>query len=196
MAVTRTLIANLALALLEARTVQNFDAAQGSVYDDLRAQWDAALDLALSDHPWNFAAAWWRDQAALPAADNPSPEFDFAYNVPAECLRVIRLHGGATFEVFDGKILTNHAGPLHVRGCRRVDETGKYSIWFAQCLAARLAELCIKSVSASEAVRSAISAMHEKALVSARSLDGREGAYNDTGLFADSFISARDGWEC
>lgn len=190
---SKTSIANEALLALEMRPVASFDAAEGSVLEAMRAVWDQARDDALSDHPWNFALRWYRDQAAVAAASNPSPEWSYAYAIPADAVKVERLYGGAAFEVLDGHVCTDAPGPLHIQCIRRVPQIGKWSVWFAKAMAHHLALKCIKLSSGSEAVRANIKALKDEALAGARSTDGREGV--PLNPFPDTFLAARDGWE-
>lgn len=190
---SKTTIANDALMALEMRPVADFDSAEGSVLDAMRAAWDQARDEALADHPWNFALRWYRDQAAVAAADNPSPEWTYAYAVPADTLKVERLYGDAPFEVLDGYVCTHAPAPLSIQCVRRVTDIGKYSVWFAKAMAHYLALRCIKLASGSEAVRGAVNALKDQAMAGARSTDGREGVPRD--FFPDRFMAARDGWD-
>lgn len=95
-------IINLALARLGESPIQSITEnsvparAAGLLYDSSRRS-------ALRDFNWSFAVSLTR---LARVADSPA-DFRFAYALPPDCLRVIRLRGGAPFLVRGNKICTD-----------------------------------------------------------------------------------------
>ena len=80
-------IVNIALARLGESPIQSFE--EGSVpANSARLVYDSARRSTLRDYNWNFAVA----TAELARyADTQAGDFPFAFALPADCLRVIRL---------------------------------------------------------------------------------------------------------
>jgi len=194
MAYSRTKIANLAFSLLESPPVANIDTDGEPASETLRSVWDAALDLATVDHPWNHAIGRWNGRGPVPAAQNPAPDvFGYAFAKPSDCLQVLQVNPdrnnrGDEFKVEDGLILCDSA-TINIRGMKRVTEPGRYTVWFVKYFAAYLALLCSKPLNASETIRQSIAKQLAIALDNARAADGREGTLDR--IFQSSYLAAR-----
>lgn len=94
-------------------------------------------------YPWNFAMA--RADISAHRADDPDFGYDYAFTVPADCLRVWELYGGAEWAVEGDKLLTNQEEEIYIRYIKRQEETGRFNPAFVGCLATLLgAELAAK----------------------------------------------------
>ena len=101
-------------------------------------------DLLLYNHPWNFALK--RADISAQLSTTPAFEFDYAYTVPVDCLRVLELYGSdADWVIESGLLLTNQAEDIHIKYIRTVETTGSFNPGFVNCFATRLgAELAAK----------------------------------------------------
>lgn len=146
-------IANRALTKIgEARILSLSDDVEAArVIDSL---WDIVRDAELRARNWNFSIAR-ASLAALVSA--PSWGFDYQYQLPSDCLRVIqageyfpgvsmtnyRSRSDADYQIEGGKILTNLGAPLKVRYVSRVEDTGSWDGAFVEVFACKLAvEVC------------------------------------------------------
>lgn len=79
-------IVNIALARLGESPIQSFE--EGSVpANTARLVYDAARRSTLRDYNWNFALT----TATLARLDEKPDDFHFAFALPADCLRAVRL---------------------------------------------------------------------------------------------------------
>ena len=95
-------IINLALARLGESPIQSLteDSVPASRANLL---YDSARRSALRDFNWNFALAMVR----LSRVTYSPVDFRFAYALPSDCLRVIRLRGGVPFSVRKDRLYTD-----------------------------------------------------------------------------------------
>jgi hypothetical protein len=95
-------------------------------------------------HDWNFVTA--RADISSALATTPAFQFDFAYQLPVKCLRVIELYGTDDEWVREGNnLLTNKEEEILIRYIKQVTTTGNFPPWFVNPLATRLsAELVAK----------------------------------------------------
>lgn len=137
-----TAICNLALDVLKEAPISSID-------DDrpialwCKRNFAVQRDGALAKANWNFAM---KRQSIAADADAPEFGWDYAYTLPADCIRVVPLtYDGRSegrpvaHEVEGGKVLTNLSGPLKVRFVRRTEDYAAYHPLFIDYLTARLA---------------------------------------------------------
>ncbi|GGD73902.1 hypothetical protein [Croceicoccus mobilis] len=105
----------------------------------LREIWDIERQGAIRDGAWNFAVM--RDALAADAGVVPYP-FQFAYPLPAKCLRLLEVlndPGRASYQLEGGKILCDAAAPLYVRYLVDMPNPATWDAAFADAFAWRLA---------------------------------------------------------
>jgi len=101
-------------------------------------------DLMLYSHPWNFAME--RADISAVLAATPAFQWDYAYTIPVDCLRVWELYGtDDNWQVENRKLLTNKDSEIYIRYIKKIETTGVFNAAFVNCLALRLgAELAAK----------------------------------------------------
>ncbi len=156
-----------------------------------------ARDQLLGDHDWNFAASRVK-LAQLTAA--PVYEFDHAYRLPADFIRLIAAHDNeAGAGVLDyrlegddgGQLLLSSADQVWVRYVRRVTDPNQMPPSFKRALAFELAVRLAVPIANSRTLREDVDRGAAKTLRKARSIDAlqdRPEAFPD-----GSWIAARDG---
>ncbi len=98
-------------------------------------------DEVLQAHRWNFAM---RRAALNKLADAPQSEWDFAFQIPVDCLRIVQLNGYQAnerlgeFSVEGDQLLAN-AEVANVRYIGRVEDGSFYHPLFVHALATMLA---------------------------------------------------------
>lgn len=146
-------IANRALTKLGARRILSLEDDQKEARE-LNSMFDIVRDKALRSNNWNFAMT----RASLPAlAETPAWGFTYAYQLPADCLRVVQVNDiywvanltdyrtqlDVPYQIEGRKILSNFAAPLKVRYVSRVEDTQQWDSCFAETFASLLAyETC------------------------------------------------------
>lgn len=159
------------------------------VYDEMR-------DLLLDMHHWNFATR--RVQLGQLSADSaPAFEWDHAYQLPADFIRVMSVHEHDTgddmvaYKIEGDQILAD-ADEIYLRYVGRVEDPNKMPPTFRRALsklvAAQLATALSSSVSLSKEL---FAQFHDQDLPFAKSTDAIQN-YADQ-LPESSFISARFG---
>lgn len=109
----------------------------------MKRNYGPVRDAVLRRHPWNFAIT----RVALPAlSEDPAFGWDYQYQLPNDCLRLLPLtyQGGFNTNpikhaVEGRRILTDARPPLNVRYVRRVEDTREFDPLFTQLFAAELA---------------------------------------------------------
>lgn len=92
----------------------------------------------LESYPWPFALT--RADISAQLATTPSFQWDYAYTIPSDCLRVIELYGtDSEWVVENGQLLTNQEEEIYIRYIKLIETSGSWSPSFDTCLSLRLA---------------------------------------------------------
>lgn len=150
-------IANTALALIGISPIASLS--DSSVQAQMADRFYALTrDEVLSSHRWNFAM---RRATLTAAVTAPSFEWDFAYTLPENCLRIVQLNGyDATepygeFAIENGQLLTD-AATAEVRYIIRVTDTLAFPPLFVTALSTLLAARIAPSLGMSPDIASAL----------------------------------------
>lgn len=187
-------ICNRALIQCHAAPISSFrppedseeSVACAAVYDQLREE-------VLRSHPWNFAIAL--DQLNQVS---PAPEFDysFAYQLPADCLRVLKMDR-ATRHRFNviGNLLYTNSPSAKVYYIKNVKDTTLFDSLFITALSTRIAAELAYALSGSSERAEQLARNYDKAIREAKRRDGQEGITDDVtaDLFIDSRFSGNNG---
>jgi len=186
-----TEVANLALAMVAEDRISSLAADTSKAAQLCNAQLPQARDAALVLHPWNFA----QRRASLPAlAAAPGSEWDYQYQVPANCLRVLRVVSDNPHEPWAREgdaIMCNLAAPVAIRYIARVTDSGLWSPGFTDLVATMLAERLAVALTASQSARDGLVRLREDALRTARQSDAAEGTPDPAYGPANVFVAAR-----
>lgn len=143
MALSAIALCSRALLRIGATTIARFD--EGTAEAEIAANLYPPLrDAVLSSHPWSFATA----QASLPQlADAPLADHAYAYQLPADFLRVLSAGNGGsgrglTYRLAENRLLCDAEAVVLTYVFR--PEESAFPPFFDQMLIARLtAEFCI-----------------------------------------------------
>lgn len=149
----------------------------------------ACRDEVLRLHPWNSASR----RAALPElAAAPAFGYDHQYQLPADCLRVLRLpdaHAETPWKVEGRVLLTDLGAPLSVQYVTRLDDPGEMDPLLVAAIAARIAMRLCRPLTQSESLLEEMRRLFADRLRDARSADAQEGGGDR--ISADMFVDAR-----
>lgn len=173
---TVTDICNLALGHLGSHRITDFDE-PSALAEKCRNHFGQARDSALRMHRWNFAVR----RAELSAlADPPLFGYAFAYQLPADCIRLLSLNGveaglleSESWRI-EGRQLLTHDGKAQVRYVARVIDTTQYDSLFVTVLSYRLAAALAMEVTNSMQVKGAMLEMADATLNEAGFVDAVE----------------------
>lgn len=132
-------IANIALAKLGADRIISLDENSenarlvNAIYGTMR-------DDVLRSHPWNFAI-----KRSTPAVSATAPNwgYSYAFPIPSDCLRILRVSTTETdtledYKLEDDSVLCEY-DTIYIKYIYRVTDSTKYDSNFIQCFALRLA---------------------------------------------------------
>lgn len=140
---SRVEIINLALARLGESPIQSMgeDSVPASTASLL---YEASRKATLRDFNWSFATA----MARLARLDEAPIDFRFAYALPPDCLRVIRLRGGAPFSL-RGNALYSDVEVAEIEYIADVVDESLFDSKFVEALSYKLASELAMSVKGS-----------------------------------------------
>ena len=169
---TKVSICNLALRSVGAQRITALtDANEAArVLNDI---YDLIRDEVLTAHPWNFASK----RASLVAEDD-APEFDYdtAYALPTDCLRVIRMEEtDADFKIEAGLLLTDES-TANILYIAKITDESKFSPFFVTTLAVRLASEIAYPLTNDQNLAVKKYEEYERKIKMAKSIDGQEGS--------------------
>jgi hypothetical protein len=181
---TETELVNAALRKVGAKRITDISDSVGPAgvaSDVIATERDELLRLV----NWNFATT--RANLA-PLATTPIYEFQYAFTIPSDCVRLIAVHdndaGDGAVEYkreavqqSDGSYINCilcAANEIWIKYVRRVTEPSDWDYAFRQVLVLRLAKIFAVSLVKSNALYQAITAEHDRAFRDAASADGIE----------------------
>lgn len=156
MGITQTEIANIALLKMGKNPITNIEDNTNHYAAIIRQSWGLFRDSELRNHAWLFAIR----REELPAlAEAPVFGYPYAYQAPADCLRLISVNGEnalidlspfnteaySRWQIEGRQILSFFESPLRVRYIWRVENTTLWDASFIELFACRIAaELTMK----------------------------------------------------
>lgn len=141
-------------------------------------------DAVLRAHPWNCALK----RADLGLLDDvPAWGWDYQYQLPSDCLRVLRFEDDYDYSIEGGKLLTNES-TVKILYVSRISE-GYFDTLLTQAIIARLCAEIGFAETGSHTVAANFQKVYEMKLQEARSVDGLE-APPDTAE-AETWLDAR-----
>lgn len=151
-----------------------------------RVAYDVVRQRELRAHPWNFAIV---REVLAPETDAPAFGYDYAYNLPAACLRVLRERDGIDWRIEGRQILTDEGPALNLRYVSDFEDTGAMDAMFVEVLAAAIAaEIAGKITQSSTKVQIALQ-RYKEAVSEARRANAFENAPIEPPV--DSWLLAR-----
>ena len=169
-------IANRALALLGANTINAFD--DGSTEANIiRAIYDDARDAVLRSAPW--LCAKFRTSLAQNTT-NPLFEWEKSYKLPTDpyCLRVLSLNESDEWRVEGRNLLTN-TNSAHIVYIGRVTDPGLFDPSLVWAIATRVAYESCYAITQNRSLTNDMFALSQQALEDAQIADGAEERYHD-----------------
>jgi len=177
MAISIIEICNNALQGLKAERIMSLT--DGTESADLCNQvWPSVRDSVLRSHSWNCATKLVQLQQDSTA---PAWKWDYAYPLPADCLRILEVVGGdeqpvSDWEQLGAEILCNENSPVYMSYVRREEDPTKYDALLCKVLEAALAAELAYPLTASVTARQTAEALLDQRMREARGVDARQAA--------------------
>lgn len=150
------------------------------------AVFELIRDEVLRAHPWNFAI---RREAITPNSNTPVSEYDYEYDLPGDCLRVLDMDAPSIDWVQENNRILSNEASLYCRYIFRNDDPNSWDSMFINTLAWRLARELAYALTQSSEREKQCEGGYKDALAHARSTDGAEGIMK--GLEADTWTNSR-----
>lgn len=165
-------ICNMALRQLGAARISAIDEdveparILNDVYDDIRNE-------VLRTHPWNFASI---RVALVVTADTPAFDYTYSFQLPADCLRVIRMSDtDIEFKIEEDRLLTNES-TAKILYVKKTTDVSLYDAGFITALATRLAAEIAYPITNSEVLAQNKYKEYLEKLKLAKTMDAQEGS--------------------
>lgn len=177
MATSEVEICNDALIIVGAKTITSLsdDTKEGRLCNE---QYAKCRDQLLVAHPWNFAINRIEisSDANLPSGYDNNPDWDYAFTLPSNCLRVLEIDDtDADWAVEGGKLFSTY-DPVNIRYIKKVTDTTIFSKNFEKALAYMIAYRICYALTQSATLVSVIKDDFDLAVKEARSFDAQEGS--------------------
>lgn len=138
--------------------------------------YETTRDALLRSHRWNFA----RSREKLGEVAAPPFGWAKAFQLPANCLRVVEFNGSETrdeanedFEIESGLLLTD-SNKAEIVFIKRVEDANLFDSLFSKVLALHLGSAISRKLSGSETIASKLLVEAENLLPKARQTDANE----------------------
>lgn len=178
-------ITNVAMALLGEETIVSLTSNLGEKERKVNALFDITRDEVLQAFPWKFA----KKQMSLGLlSQTPLYGYDYSYQVPSDCLRILDLNNGCVFDRVGDAIHTNEEEAL-VTYIRRVVDTGLWDSTFVNAFSSKLAMKLAESLTNSTSLQQTLKQYYDEAIKEARGISSQEGV--QAGLYSDVLSEAR-----
>ena len=140
---TKTQIANIALAKFREGRITNIESTTDPVAVVMNDQYDHALELLLEEHRWNFAG---KRVTLTKISDDPPFGWDHQYALPADCIRLKDVNGEdveASSKAFtlEGRYLLTNDDTVTITYVAKIIDTNFFSPSFSEALAFKLSSL-------------------------------------------------------
>jgi hypothetical protein len=156
----------------------------------MNEQWDEIRQKVLREGQFNFSI-----KRVELAQNSTAPTFGwtFAYNLPADCLRVLKFARKKDDDFFDyqieGRTLVTDENSAKIRYIFDATDASQFDVGFAEALSWCLAADLGYAITQNAQMVSAAVAQYEKAIKAARSMDAQEGTPDE--IEDDEWIISR-----
>lgn len=187
MAQSEVQICNNALIKLGADTIT-------SLSDDTKAarlcnkMYSIVRDDLLRSHLWNFAI---EREALAQLSTNPDFGYTYQYQLPSDCLRVLRIKDSRAEYRIEGRKLLTDENTVNLIFIKRVTDTSQFDASFADLLALKLAVEIGYAITNSGSIVQGLNDLFERRYRRAKMIDAQE----DSGysLLTDTYLDSRVG---
>lgn len=191
MAISIVKICNAALSLIGEKQITNATLSSDTETErQCSLIYPIARDTILRAHPWNFA----EKRAALATlVTTPDFEFNFYYQLPADCLRVLSLYDeDLGFRIEADRRIATSAAPCNLIYTSAVTDSAQFDPGFTQSLIYHIAAHLAMVLSDNRTLAAELRNQADMELKKAKMFDAQEGTPNSIRV-KDSWINSRRG---
>jgi hypothetical protein len=190
MASSETEICNLALTRIGHRQITSLSENEKAA-NLCTLHYPRTRDALLRAHPWNFAI---RYAELSQLTTTPAFEFQYAYQLPVACLKVIRTRSEQLgydypYRVVGREVWAN-TETMAIEYVARIEDVSQYDELFVDLLAQRLAAELAFPITDNRALTETAWQVYQTKLVEARLMDAQEGTPREI-VSLDPWLAAR-----
>lgn len=181
---TKTEIANIALAKFREGRITNIESDTDSVAVVMNDQYDHALELLLEEHRWNFAGT---RITLTQLSDAPPFGWKYQYQLPSDIIRLRDVNGedveasSQLFAIEGNKLLTNDA-KVTITYTGKITDVNLFSPSFIEALAFKLASITCGRLTGDAELAVALGRQYEQALAKSMHNDTKANGSRDKNL--------------
>ena len=181
---TKTEIANIALAKFREGRITNIESDTDSVAVVMNDQYDHALELLLEEHRWNFAGT---RITLTQLSDAPPFGWKYQYQLPSDIIRLRDVNGedveasSQLFVIEGNKLLTNDA-KVTITYTGKITDVNLFSPSFIEALAFKLASITCGRLTGDAELAVALGRQYEQALAKSMHNDTKANGSRDKNL--------------
>ena len=181
---TKTEIANIALAKFREGRITNIESDTDSVAVVMNDQYDHALELLLEEHRWNFAGT---RITLTQLSDAPPFGWKYQYQLPSDIIRLRDVNGedveasSQLFALEGNKLLTNDA-KVTITYTGKITDVNLFSPSFIEALAFKLASITCGRLTGDAELAVALGRQYEQALAKSMHNDTKANGSRDKNL--------------
>jgi hypothetical protein len=180
-------ICNVALGMIGQNFITALDDGTHTA-NQCKLFFEPARDACLRDHLWNFA----QKRAILAQTTAPAAQWSYAYQLPADCLRMIALNAEAGLEwAVEGRTVVADAPSATILYVAKVDDVNLWDALFIDAFTVLLASKLALAVAHDAAYSTELLKLYNLRLADAKAVDGQEQGVPDP-LGAPDLIEVRD----
>lgn len=147
--------------------------------------WETARRSSLRDHPWNFAVTE-VELAQIYGATTHG--YKYVYQLPADCLRLLEVYGGADYKQ-SGRRLATNAEQCVIKYVKDVIDTTEWDALFVDVMAQRLCAEMAYAITKSQTTADSNFQLYAQKLAKARFVDATEepqDGFGDAGFIVNA----------
>jgi len=168
MAISKTAIANMALARIGAKRIDDLDTDSANEAVQARLHYDLTRDAMLRSHVWKCAIS-----RAILSEDAVAPAFEWShqYILPADCLRVLSIYDSDQPYSLEGRRLLSNDSTMRMVYVRRIDDPAQFDPLFVEAFVVELAAVLAMPLAQDKALRQSLQEEAARVLANARLLN-------------------------
>jgi hypothetical protein len=179
-------ITNLALSRIGANTITSLT--DGTAEQKLAVvTWDIARRACLRDHAWNFAC---KDVELNQISGYTAFEYDYAYQLPSDYIRLLQFYGNPNFRVQGRRILTDET-VCKIKYIYDVTDSPDWDASFTDLMAQRMAVDMAYALTKSQSSADSMYAIYNQKLKLAKHIDSTEDVPDQLGGDDSIYIAVR-----
>lgn len=187
MPITKTEICNMALGMLGAQLLADFDTDTNTTGVLCRLFYPTAIKVILEDMPWTFATK--RASLTTPVVSTPIFGYATAFQLPDDFIQIIETDPEEASWQIEGTLILTDQNTLGIRYVYSVEDTALLSAHVVQALSAKMAALLAMPVTRNLEITDAMLKVYTGFVTLARGRDTQQESRRTYGR--DSLINVR-----